>query len=652
MITADALRQKQLGQYFTGTAVARLLAALADAKDSDTIVDPMVGSGDMLRSCFELGAKPSTAFGIDVDRDAVDLARATLGNRATIVCGDAFSANFPPGQFDLVITNPPYIRYQTSTTSRDIDIDLPSSTEIRQRLLEQIGVRSGLSIAAQRLFADTARKYPGTADVAVPAWILAAALVAEHGTLAVVVPQAWLSRQYAEPIRRMLDQAFTVDFIVEDGDASWFADAQVRTHLIVARRRPIDGSHTGRDRLVQARATRKLMRGGRLIGNLGSEGAVATALRVCLTAGKAVDIIGLTARREDRVGHRQTDSHVIASDITDLLAVTESVPLTTLGNYGWKVGQGMRTGANEFFYVDAVPDDPGMFRLADRWGSTVIAIPDLCVMPAVRRQSDLGNMIQVDTDTVTSRLITLQQWITQHDYKAALRSGVSSCWLNEHYNLLPTDVGVWITRVATSSLTPGVSSKQFPHLSAVATNVRTGRAGEPLSLWYHLPTLAPRHRPELFMARVCGSRPYACLSADSSLVVDANFATLWREARSGLHPQAMLSVLNSTWLWVNLERNCTVLGGGALKVEATDLRHIALPVFDSLTIQSLTRLGKRLVSRDADEVVDEIDWLIASTLVGNRKADRLSVALRALARGGLDNRSRKHEALTSATVAT
>ena len=40
-----------------------------------------------------------------------------------------------------------------------------------------------------------------------------------------VVPEAWLSRDYALPIQYLLERSFSIEFVVEDADAAWFSDA-------------------------------------------------------------------------------------------------------------------------------------------------------------------------------------------------------------------------------------------------------------------------------------------------------------------------------------------------------------------------------------------------------------------------------------------
>src|SRR4051794_27885178 len=157
----------------------------------------MVGSADLLLSCLAVGAEPDQLVGLELDPIALARAEAALKDvpGAELVLGDAFSVMLPPEQFDLVITNPPYIRYQSKGNVDGVRV--PSSETVRAGVLRAIKRRGRLSDDARSLLMRAARSYPGTSDIAVPAWILSASLVREGGMLAVVAPQAWLSRNYA-----------------------------------------------------------------------------------------------------------------------------------------------------------------------------------------------------------------------------------------------------------------------------------------------------------------------------------------------------------------------------------------------------------------------------------------------------------------------
>ena len=54
--------------------------------------------------------------------------------------------------------------------------------------------------------------------------------------LAMVVPETWLSRDYAAPIQYLLLKCFRVETVAIDTNASWFPEAPVKTCLIVAKR--------------------------------------------------------------------------------------------------------------------------------------------------------------------------------------------------------------------------------------------------------------------------------------------------------------------------------------------------------------------------------------------------------------------------------
>jgi hypothetical protein len=61
----------------------------------------------------------------------------------------------------------------------------------------------------------------------------------------------------------------------------------------------------------------------------------------------------------------------------------------------------------------------------------------------------------------------------------------------------------------------------------------------------------------------------------------------------------MLALMASSWVNVSLELIATVMGGGALKVEAAHLRRVLLPVPDRAVGAALSRLGASLASEGA-----------------------------------------------------
>ncbi|MGA2471453.1 MAG: N-6 DNA methylase [Solirubrobacteraceae bacterium] len=109
----DRKRRYQLGQFFTPEPIARFMADAVNAASPDTVLDPGVGGGVLLRS---VGSRPQR-YGCDIDPVAVELAAASLGEQGgatEIALGDFLDVDGWPlsvNQFDAVIANPPYIRH-------------------------------------------------------------------------------------------------------------------------------------------------------------------------------------------------------------------------------------------------------------------------------------------------------------------------------------------------------------------------------------------------------------------------------------------------------------------------------------------------------------------------------------------------------------
>lgn len=120
-------QRKRLGQFFTGIPLGKLLAHLAITKETRSVLDPMAGHGDLLdatgEAALERGIPLQRLDGIEIDAETA----AICGNRLDtiagsvqhrIMVGSAFDPAvlelLPLRNYDLVITNPPYVRYQTA----------------------------------------------------------------------------------------------------------------------------------------------------------------------------------------------------------------------------------------------------------------------------------------------------------------------------------------------------------------------------------------------------------------------------------------------------------------------------------------------------------------------------------------------------------
>ena len=636
--------RKRLGQYFTGEPLARVLAALADVRAHHAVIDPMAGSGDMLEAARQIGGA-SDLTAVEIDPCAAEHCRGRFAPPIDLRVADAFDtttwANDIDRAWDVVITNPPYVRYQRSSRSASGPVHLPSAAEIRTGLLGAIDNRRALPSDERAVFRSLAEGYSGLADLAVPSWLLCAALVAPGGRLAMLVPDTWLSRDYALPVIYVLRRFFDLEYVVEDGEASWFDDALVRTTLVVARRVSArsSGLLTNPNRHVHARLSSAAADDRGPIGALHPRARVPELrfrerLRgvACSTeteewAGLSADAVD-DAQARDRLRSqlpRTTWGRSIEAAGTQPSCASylprrlrgivrcRAPEFCTLEDLGWSVGQGLRTGANRFFYGEFVEGEDRASRVVvdDELSGDPITVPNDLLRVVVRRQHDMAAAAGA-AHLSPGRLLYLVEHALPEDIAAAEAAGVAA-----PYVPLQPAVADHVRRAAVLNVGSGAEPRHIPELSAVVTNGRRADPTKPSRaprFWYQLPALAPRHTGNLFIARVCHRHPEVFGNPRSS-VIDANFSTLWQhEDKPGLPAAALLALLRSSWAVATMELTGTVLGGGALKIEATQLRRLPLPSA-AVTISADLELHGRAAYNEAGPVdKEEVDRLIWSVL--------------------------------------
>ncbi len=188
---AGTTEEKARGAFFTPQAIADYLAAWAVRAPSDRVLEPSCGEARFLLSAasrlLELGAEQDRAdrlHGIEIHAASASAALARLraaGAKATITTGNFFTAG-AAGEFDVILGNPPFIRYQ--------DFSGAARARSLEAALAQ-GVRlSGLASS----------------------WAAFVIRAAEHlradGRMALVLPAELLSVGYAAEVRRFLLRRF------------------------------------------------------------------------------------------------------------------------------------------------------------------------------------------------------------------------------------------------------------------------------------------------------------------------------------------------------------------------------------------------------------------------------------------------------------
>ncbi|MEA3357520.1 MAG: N-6 DNA methylase, partial [Patescibacteria group bacterium] len=118
-ILTNTVQKKHFGQYFSGAAIASLLAHLAYYETASLVIDPMSGTGDMLAACEPTNNPNKNYCGVEIDNGVYtqSLYRFQPNPNVELLNGNAFQPSIikklTAVQYDLVITNPPYVRYQS-----------------------------------------------------------------------------------------------------------------------------------------------------------------------------------------------------------------------------------------------------------------------------------------------------------------------------------------------------------------------------------------------------------------------------------------------------------------------------------------------------------------------------------------------------------
>lgn len=201
--------QKQLGAFYTPVGAVRFLVQWGLEVAPGRVMDPSCGDGRFLVVAAEMDA--TYLIGIDVDEDAIAETKTVLKSVQSpshLITSDFFTvspATIPP--VDLVVGNPPFIRYQQF------------KGETRRCALESalcVGVRLTQLTASWAPFLLHALQFlrPG-------------------GAMAMVVPAEIVNTTYGNNTLRALAGAFRRIRLVSF-EQNWFDDAQEETFLLLA----------------------------------------------------------------------------------------------------------------------------------------------------------------------------------------------------------------------------------------------------------------------------------------------------------------------------------------------------------------------------------------------------------------------------------
>jgi SAM-dependent methyltransferase len=235
-MTISEDERHRYGQHYTPHDVARLLAAFAVRSETDLILDPSCGDGRLLAEALELKRElaprrqkaqhVAEVYGTDRSKQAIELAsetgaRVAVADFFDIAPGARLSkSNILPAAFDAIIGNPPYIR-QELMGARD-----------KQRITRRLGL--------DRATSDDIHwpRWSGRSDIYVYFFAHAICFLGAGGRLVFLTAISWLDAGYGAALREFMLANFRVIAIIESSGESFFEDASINTAITVLEREP------------------------------------------------------------------------------------------------------------------------------------------------------------------------------------------------------------------------------------------------------------------------------------------------------------------------------------------------------------------------------------------------------------------------------
>lgn len=208
--------RKARGAFFTPPLVTRFIAEWAIQNSTDKVLEPSAGEAEFLVAAVERLQALSTSTswrprvdGVEIHKRSAAVGQlrvADAGGDPSITCHDFFDVE-PAANYDAVIGNPPYIRYQ----------DFSGSARAKSR---QAALRGGVRLN-------------GLASSWAAFTVHSALFLKKGGRLGLVLPAELLSVNYAAPVREFLFQNFSKVQLVLFGEQI-FPEAEADVVLLLA----------------------------------------------------------------------------------------------------------------------------------------------------------------------------------------------------------------------------------------------------------------------------------------------------------------------------------------------------------------------------------------------------------------------------------
>lgn len=579
----DREARHRYGQHYTPATVARLLARFAVRRGSDLVLDPSCGDGRLLDASLQAKLDLSAGrrgtggqvFGLDRSAAAVGLAaksgaRVAAADFFDVEPGARLGALFRlPVEFDAVIGNPPYIRQ------------------------EVMGRRDKLRV--ERCLASDARNAP---EIFWPAWSRRSDIyvyffahstrfLKDGGRLVFLTASSWLDAEYGRALKEFLLANYRVLAVIESGCESFFGGASINTAVTVVEREAEPAARAANFvRFVQlARPLNEVMSRGDFARAVEQAASSATGESYRIRVVPQAEL----ARAAGPDAASGWGKYLRADDIFFDVIDRGSDALSRLSEVA-RVRFGVKTGANDFFYVKQQVDGRrGLLSLSE--------------VASVRRGITTGAneffyLKAINTDQETGR--QNGSTLVRVENRSGQRHSIESRYLRPVIFSLREVAGIRLDTAPGNKLffycpSPTVELAGKDALRYIEQGEAAG---------YHLrPTCAAR-RPWYAVARSMKPAPLIFPSkVGERWVVAINRARAFEDKKLyGIFPRGKVSIevlaalLNSTWARYYAEVTARQLTGAQAiaDIDVTVAEHILLPDPRKLSARLKTRLEAAL----------------------------------------------------------
>ena len=180
-------KEKLRGGFYTPEAIVDFILKWSmntnkDYKDYD-ILEPGCGDGAFLRGIKKIGYQYRSITAIEITKEEAEKARKIDLPNLRVLNEDFLKyCNLTNDRFDLIVGNPPYIRYQYITDEQQLE--------------------------AEKIFRKAGLKYSKLTNLWAIFVVGSCTLLKEHGKMGFVLPAELLQVSYAKPLRNFLAQTF------------------------------------------------------------------------------------------------------------------------------------------------------------------------------------------------------------------------------------------------------------------------------------------------------------------------------------------------------------------------------------------------------------------------------------------------------------